>query len=222
VAQADAYPIAVVPWRPQQLVPLDDGRRCELREFLLDLLKQSPEAESQPLAGGADNEAQPTEPSMPADGAVDGLLASVCAVCQGFCCFYGGTRHAFLDADTLTAFRRCNPELDDAAVAKAYLDFLPQQHCEGSCVYHSAAGCNLPRAMRAHICNAYECRGLKDARQAYAAGGATRVCVVVRHDNRVIGSAFVGPEGPPLSLAHPRSALQTDFLAGMVAVPQLE
>lgn len=201
VAQADAYPVVVVPWRTQQLVSQDDGRRREFRDFLLDLLKQIAASESQPLPDGALGAAQATQPSMPAEGAVDRLLASVCAVCRGFCCFYGGTRHAFLDADALAAFRWRNPGLDDAAVAKAYLDFLPEQHCAGSCLYHTDSGCNLPRAMRARICNAYECSGLKDARHGYAQGGM-RACVVVRHDNRIVGSAFVDAEG---IASHPRS-----------------
>jgi hypothetical protein len=195
VAQDEAYPIAVVPWRPQKLVPIEDAQRSELRQFLLELLAQSPAAQSQPPAGGEDREAHAMQAAMPADGALDTLLASVCAVCRGFCCFYGGTRHAFLDADTLRAFRRRNPELDGTAAAKVYLDFLPEQHCVGSCLYHTAAGCKLPRAMRAHICNAYECPGLKDARRAYAGRGTTRACVVVRHDSHIMGSAFVDAVG---------------------------
>lgn len=191
VMQVETYPVAVVPWRQMKLVPLADERRADLQRFVLDLLAQSCADESQSAQNGEDDRPERAADATPPDPATDSLLGAICAVCQGFCCFYGGVRHAFLDADAMAAYRGRHPGTGDAEVAAAYLAFLPERHCEGSCVYHTANGCALSRDMRARICNAYECRGLKDARKGHAAGGDSRACVVVRHDNSIVRSAFV-------------------------------
>lgn len=203
VMQVETYPVAVVPWREMKLVPLADERRADLQRFVLDLLAQSSADESQSARHGEDGRSGRAADVTPPHQATDGLLGAICAVCQGFCCFYGGVRHAFLDADAMAAFRGRYPGTGDAEVAAAYLAFLPERHCEGSCVYHTANGCALPRDMRARICNAYECRGLKETRQGRAAGSDFRACVVVRHDNSIVRSAFVNssairrfPPGP--------------------------
>lgn len=184
VEPAEAYPIVVVPWRTANVVPLPEERRREFGQFLAVLLAATPRPQpgSVPEAQPSNRDEVSVEP--------DRLLAAVCGVCEGFCCHYGGARHAFLDAEAMAAFRAVHPEMRDADVIGAYLDHLPAESCEGSCVYQAAQGCALPRAMRARICNAYECGGLREARQAGA-----RVCVVVRHDHRIVRSALVDPSG---------------------------
>jgi len=184
VEPAEAYPIVVVPWRSANVVPLPEERRRELGQFLAGLLAGAPQAQPP-----SEPEARPPNRDE-ARGEPDRLLAAVCGVCAGFCCHYGGARHAFLDAEAMAAFRAVHPEMRDADVIDAYLDRLPAESCEGSCVYQAADGCTLPRAMRARICNAYECGGLREARQAGA-----RVCVVVRHDHRIVRSALVDRSG---------------------------
>lgn len=184
VEPAEAYPIVVVPWRTGKVVPLPEERWREFGQFLAGLLAATlrPPPASEPEARSPNRDEVRGEP--------DRLLAAVCGVCAGFCCHYGGARHAFLDAEAMAAFRAVHPEMRDAAVIDAYLDRLPPESREGSCVYQAAQGCALPRAMRARICNAYECGGLREARQAGAS-----VCVVVRHDHRIVRSAFVDASG---------------------------
>ncbi len=193
VERPEAYPITVVPSRVANPALLPAERRRELKQFLAELLAgmtgadcADPHAETEPAAGGPVDAAGSC-------GQTNGLLAAVCAVCRGFCCLYGGARHAFIDARTLADFRARHPEMFDEEAAAAYLGYLPLRTYEDSCVYHTEAGCALPRAMRARICNAYECRGLREARQ----DGNTdaRACVVVRHDNRIVRSAFVDASG---------------------------
>lgn len=189
VSGAESFPITVVPWRTFRSVPLAPERRQEFAEFLADLVRE--------MAGLGDAaDAAPSvlaEPETaardPAHGAA--LLAQVCGACGGFCCYYGGTRHAFLDRETLQRVSQEQPAAVAPDIAARYLAQLPPRHCEGSCVYHTESGCALPRRMRARICNAYECRGLKDARQNSMTASSARAFVVVRHDHTIIRSAFV-------------------------------
>lgn len=189
VAPAGAFPIAVVPWRAVRIVELPAERRRALEEFLAELVSTIPAAPAAPEAVAEH------APTMPADPESDALLAKVCAVCQGFCCFYGATRRAFLDGETMRRFRLGHPEAQGDDIVAEYLRYLPQQHCEGSCAYHAPTGCTLPRAMRANICNTYECRGLKDARRGCVESVPARAYVVVRDDNRIVGGAFVDASG---------------------------
>lgn len=194
--RAEAFPIVVVPWRANRVVELPAERRSELKEFLDNLLSLPADA--------VDEYSAPSHPEVCAEQSAsagspdpngDALLAKVCAVCKGFCCFYGATRHAFLDGETMRQFRERHPGMPAEDVVAAYLRYLPEHHCESSCVYHTQTGCALPRTMRASICNTYECRGLKDARRGYAKTAVARACVVVRHDNRIISGAFVDISG---------------------------
>lgn len=89
------------------------------------------------------------------------VLSAGCATCQGHCCT-GGGEHAYLDARTMARVRRDNPDLDARAVIGLYLARLAPLAWRGSCLFHGAEGCTLGRALRAELCNAYYCNGLKD------------------------------------------------------------
>jgi hypothetical protein len=136
-----------------------------------------------------------SDTGTPTDQRADRLLAKICAVCQGFCCFYGATRHAFLDIETMRRFIDQHPGWSTNDVVAEYSRYLPVHHYETSCVYHTGTGCALPRDMRADICNSYECHGLKDARREYAESARLSACVVVRHDNCIVSCVFVDASG---------------------------
>jgi hypothetical protein len=89
------------------------------------------------------------------------VLAAGCATCQGHCC-KGGGDHAYIDERTMARVRRDNPELDARAIIRLYLERLAPMSYRGSCLFHGAAGCTLGRALRAELCNAYYCNGLRD------------------------------------------------------------
>lgn len=188
VENATEYTIVVVPLRILKLVPLAEERRRTLAQYLTELLAAMPAEEN---SGAGECEPVGSACGSARESEVDRLLAAVCGVCQGFCCHHGGTRNAFLDAETMTTFRADHPGMPDEDVVAAYLNYLPSRVCQGSCVYHTPVGCALPRPMRASICNTYECRGLRDARQIDSSGACSRACVVVRHDNRIVDTAFV-------------------------------
>ena len=191
IARPDKFPIAVVPaWSPK-LTPLAEASRRKMKDFLDELIQAIG-------TNHLETETEKTDPDF-AEAVTDiadspettAHLGRVCAVCRGFCCFYGGTRHAFLDRETLRHFLSGNPEVSPDAIVAEYLTYLPEQHFAGACVYQTDRGCVLPRTMRAAICNDYECKGLKEARRTLYAKDELRVFVVVRHDNRIQRSAFI-------------------------------
>jgi hypothetical protein len=89
------------------------------------------------------------------------VLAAGCATCQGHCC-KGGGDHAYIDERTMARVRRDNPDLDAGAIIGLYLKRLAPMSYRGSCLFHGVEGCTLGRALRAELCNAYYCNGLRD------------------------------------------------------------
>jgi hypothetical protein len=89
------------------------------------------------------------------------VLSAGCATCRGQCCT-GGGNHAYIDERTMARVRRGNPDLDARAVIRLYVERLAPRSYRGSCLFHGASGCTLGRALRAELCNAYYCNGLRD------------------------------------------------------------
>lgn len=84
----------------------------------------------------------------------------LCAWCGGRCCRMGATTHGFIVAAHLRRWVAEHAGSTPADAVAAYLERLPAQHVDGSCVYHGAAGCTLDRSMRSDTCNRYVCNGL--------------------------------------------------------------
>jgi hypothetical protein len=110
-------------------------------------------------------------------------------------CQHGAASHAFLDEETVLFFLAQHPGMRADEAVLEFIRRVPAAHYKGSCIYHTKTGCNLPRDMRARICNAYECKGLKDSRPHFGKNGGSRAYVVVRHDNRIMHGAFVDASG---------------------------
>ena len=85
---------------------------------------------------------------------------AACATCRGQCCAHGG-EHAYLDEDTIRRVARAWPELGARGVAALYRTRLDKQSFAGSCVFHGAQGCRLPRELRSDLCNEFYCNALK-------------------------------------------------------------
>lgn len=86
-----------------------------------------------------------------------GTLGAMCAACGGQCCTKGGKSHAYLSADKLAELKRDTPDIPAQEMVARYAAHLPEHHMGGSCLYHGALGCCLPREMRAPICNRFYC-----------------------------------------------------------------
>jgi len=98
-------------------------------------------------------------PDPPSPAQLD-LAAWACAACGGECCSKGGT-HAYLDDDTIHRVARERPRLSRRELAELYTACLPLESFAGSCVFHGAEGCTLPRSLRSDLCNSFYCTPLK-------------------------------------------------------------
>lgn len=111
----------------------------------------------------------------------------VCGLCRGRCCNAGRATQGFIDAELLERHAAEHGGTHDAAAA--YLARVPPEHVAGSCLYHGAQGCVLPRTMRAPVCNGFARPPLEQARALDAAGAAM---VLAAYDGAVLrGAAFV-------------------------------
>ena len=96
--------------------------------------------------------------------------AAACAACRGHCCRNGGNT-AYLDEAELARVRRSLPNLTRDELVAAYVAAVPLEAYAGSCIFHAAHGCNLPREMRSQVCLTYFCWPLKDMLAAAARRG---------------------------------------------------
>ena len=139
-------------------------------------------------------DADPDLVEAPGEGA---LAGGACAACGGRCC-RAGADHAYLTAERLRdGYLAAHPGARARDVVAAYLAFVPAATVAGSCVFHGAAGCGLPRALRSDVCNRYLCEGLVTLRRtlhARAAAGRTpgRAFVAVVAERRVVRAGLVG------------------------------
>jgi hypothetical protein len=100
----------------------------------------------------------------PTDAVTDDRELAICGACQGACCRPGRAQMAFLDAPLLERTRASLglSGLEDAVAY--YASALPDQHVAGSCYYHGAEGCALPREHRSDMCNTFMCDPMKRLR----------------------------------------------------------
>jgi hypothetical protein len=87
-------------------------------------------------------------------------IGQACATCRGDCCQNGG-EHAYLRRQTLARVLAASPGILLEDVIRAYLDRIPEASYEGSCIYHTDKGCNLPSEMRSDTCNDFFCTGTR-------------------------------------------------------------
>src|ERR1700722_10754732 len=159
----DPLPV-MVPGSDKVLVQTPPERVRRLRRHLIVTLRA--------LRGTKDTKrsALPPEPQ----GFAARVAGTACGLCKGWCC-KNGDDDAFLDEPTLLRVRRANPSLKARAVLRLFIDRVPADAYQGSCIFHGKQGCTLDRSLRSDICNAYFCGGL----HAYMASGATTTPVTV-------------------------------------------
>ncbi len=117
----------------------------------------------------------------------DASLLAVCGTCRGTCC-KAGENHAFLTRSVLSRVKREQRIATDASLLASYLDRVPQDARQGSCIYHGAQGCALPRAMRSETCNRFICYPLKQLGRDYSRPGYAQLAVstVANSQNRML------------------------------------
>jgi hypothetical protein len=189
------YALFVVPRNERPVVPLPAQRKRKFRAHLRRAAAAAArgDGEAVPAPEGPADVAEGEGGFAPLPDAETRLLGQACAACRGTCCKHG-REHAFLGGLRLARYLAAHPDGTPRQAVEAYLAHLPEESFEGACVYQGTRGCTLPRALRADLCNAYHCAGLKSYRRHLVRHGPTPGCAVVREDNRIEHSAFFDAE----------------------------
>lgn len=184
IAREPPVCVGAVPAFERRVAPADPDRLAAFRALLAKALAAASKMDA-PLSASAEPPAAP---------AVRAALEAGCRVCEGLCCETGGN-HAYLTAEELAGKLARDPSLTAEALYAAYVAHLPERSYEGSCVYHDAAGCVLPRPMRADICNSYRCRGLAELAAALEEAAVPRAWVAAVADGSTVRRAVLIEEG---------------------------
>jgi hypothetical protein len=123
----------------------------------------------------------PETPESPVDATP--LVRAACAACRGGCC-ESGADHAYLYPDHFRRLLRKHPGKSKEEFLREYLSRLPAASTQGSCIYHSEAGCTLPRELRSNLCNTFRCGDLEELLAAQPSEGAPLPVLVVCFRNR--------------------------------------
>lgn len=142
--------VAILPAYSAAVFNLPEKRRRRLRDRLLELISHA--------VSRSPAKVVPPAPSPVLNAEQQRMLGQACALCQGRCC-QNGAEHAWLQVSTIRRVLAERPELRPRHVLDEYLSYLPRKSYAGSCVYHTAAGCALPRSLRSDTCNTYLCDG---------------------------------------------------------------
>ncbi len=169
----------VVPLNQKVLAPTSAERIRRLRKHLVASLRAM-RTMKDPVGS-----ASPLRPEP--DGFVGQVARAACTACRGWCC-KGGGDHAYLDERTLARVRRAREELDARAVLRLYVERVPTEGYDGSCVFHGATGCTLDRSLRSDVCNSYFCTALGNYVKD---GGATASVMVVAAEGEVVRTVVV-------------------------------
>ena len=121
-------------------------------------------------------------------------IINACTTCRGACCMQGAG-HAFLRSEEIAKRFLDEPELTPESVMDQYLSFIPEFSYEGSCVYHGAEGCILPRQIRSSTCNQFQCVGIVDALPAISDSPSTATLVAATIGDICTRAALMQPDG---------------------------
>src|SRR5690349_24431172 len=141
----------VVPRSGKRLVAVTADRVQRLRQHLEDAVRAIGGAK------GADGAASRLVPAPEGFRAV--VARTACSLCGGHCCRNGGD-DAFLDGGAITRFRQAGPPMTGETLIGRYVERVPVEAYEDSCIFLGRSGCTLDRSMRSDVCNTYVCCGL--------------------------------------------------------------
>ena len=128
---------------------------------------------------------------------------ALCAHCAGRCCRIGLASHAFVDAALLERWVERHPGSGVAHALQAYVGALPERHVQGSCLFHGARGCALPRDDRSAVCNRFACDALQQVQQTTAVQPGTAVIASTGVNGRAHRTVFIAPDGRTQKLKDP-------------------
>jgi hypothetical protein len=205
VADAGSVVIAFVPSGPDRVTPLPRRRRLAFRRHLAAVVRAALEPGVEEAGSASDDPPGTSEP-----GEETALARAGCSTCRGFCCQLGASHHAFLDVATIRRVVAARPDqqVADALVAE-YLALVPAESGEHSCVFHGAAGCTVPRPMRAAICNDFHCDALRALEQRHEREpGGSGTLVVARSGSDLKRWRHVDHDGSTMLRGEPRPPVE--------------
>jgi len=176
----------VLPANSDPLVPQDPSRRALFAQHLAEITEGA-------VLNQARLQADPLEVEPPAGGG-DTLSPNVCAACRGSCCRSGGDQ-AYLTEETMVRSLQAHPEWSVAQITDAYLSCLPSVSVANSCIYHSATGCGLPRALRSSTCNRYLCGKLKNLQASFPEPGPPPILAMMFDHGKWTRTALIDRAG---------------------------
>jgi hypothetical protein len=185
--------IALVPANVRPMEPVSDAARASFAATLRSRVGNGIRDESHDADVAGD--AEPLQP----------IFAIGCAVCGGACCTRGGT-HAFLSSSDFRRVANSTTNGDTGTPLEAlYNAHIPDWHYAGSCLFHGAQGCTLPRSLRSATCNRYLCGGLSTLRRSMMSAETDTVVIGAAawsHLERaaVVDVTVTPPEMRPLNL----------------------
>lgn len=201
---AAPMPVVLMPANTRGLVPVPtaarDGFLAHLAAVIAEGFLRPLRDNTVPMSAQESSERDDAGETLSRDpGLPAHMVQGSCATCRGSCCTSGGTR-AFLTADAVHRVRAQQVTLGEdapapAAITALYVEALPAEHYDGSCVFHARLGCALPRHLRSNLCNRYQCGELTQLSRTLQATGATRAFVGAATGNRLERMAAIGIDG---------------------------
>jgi hypothetical protein len=185
IVEPETYIPTPIPFYGSRLANLSAGRRRAFRRALIRLVRAANDHD----VGSSPDEIDPSPAPK-----VQAVLDRACALCQGFCCNNGGD-HAYLTEETVRHYWALYPGQRPRDVFAAYLRHLGTETIDGSCIFHGADGCQLPREKRSHTCNRYFCQELVDFQGSQTPQTETRGFFATVDGNEFRSAAFCDENG---------------------------
>lgn len=180
---------ARLPANERTVVPLSEERRAAFAVHLSAALDRALDDPDRPV---------PVAPDSPP--AQEAMIRAACTACRGSCCTYGGDR-AYLYPDHFRRLLQEAPGKTREEILSEYRSRLPDRVYFDSCVYHTEAGCALPRELRSNVCNTFLCGGLSEMLDAQPREGPPVPVLAIclrRSASHVVRTALFDGDGRPL------------------------
>jgi hypothetical protein len=176
----------VLPANSYPIVPQDPSRRSQFAQHLAEIVEGAVLDQTQLQSDPFETESMTDSP--------DGFSSSVCGACRGSCCRSGGDQ-AYLTEETIVRSLRAHPDWSLSKIMDSYLGCLPAESVLNSCIYHSATGCSLPRALRSSTCNRYLCGKLLNLRASLPDTSPPAILAVMFDDGKWARTALIDKTG---------------------------
>ena len=186
--------IGIVPANEAEVTDLPQTR---IDEFISYLIKCAKDAERYLVAENFESTIKPSQTDSLINAETEferKALVQACSTCKGFCCLKGGEKYAYQDVNNMLHFMQNTINKDSKAIIQEYLDYIPAQSYKNSCVYHTEDGCNLPRNMRAEICNKHLCKGLLKIKKEYYDSSPSTMFIVAENTFKIVRSTLISKD----------------------------